>query len=156
MSEGERQKFEAWALEGGHEIEHHKHGVEYGYVSAQTTLMWYAWLARAEQPSQTRAAEGWISVLDRPPNVKDKLLVLDDAAYVHMAYHRPDSETYRFDCDTYGLKVSDVTHWMYVPEPPNAAAVPVEDRPAPTPQTWKQKVEPMEIEAGVTEDKEKP
>ena len=57
----------------------------------------------------------WISVKDRMPETYDDVLILDafnnmfTGYYEHQEWH-----------DNYGCAADDVTHWMPLPEPPEA------------------------------------
>jgi len=54
------------------------------------------------------------------PNANEEVLVWDGDS-VHLALYRPDSETYRFDCDTYGLEEKEVVMWMPIAPPKEEA-----------------------------------
>lgn len=74
-------------------------------------------VAQRERVRELEAQSRWISVKDRLPSADQKVLAWDGDS-VELAWYHPDSVSYRWDCDTYGLSPDDVTHWRSLDAPP--------------------------------------
>lgn len=62
----------------------------------------------------------WISVKQELPTEHEWVLIFSprELRGIAIASYRPESENYRWDCDTYGHREEDVSHWQRLPSPP--------------------------------------
>lgn len=66
----------------------------------------------------------WISVKDRLPEKSQAVLAFSRDKVQQIAELRDDisgMHRYKWDCDTYDLESDWVTHWMPLPDPPEAS-----------------------------------
>ena len=76
-----------------------------------------------EQEQESKPLNGWISVKDRLPDYFTSVLVwCPGNKCIYAAYRNARQEWYTFDDTIAGhVVVNMVTHWMPMPEPPEAA-----------------------------------
>lgn len=65
-----------------------------------------------------RHNNGWISVDDRLPEPYKKVLVLEENGEIHLCRYHNESTRFYYDGSDWDIKLSCVTHWRELPQPP--------------------------------------